>query len=223
MYDPDGCQPPPVFTPDTEPYLGRALLHAFDQVIVSCLEANEHTAAYTHRQAAELTDLQRAACEIIPQGISLVLSVRELVRQGYLFAALVLLRSVIERAGVISYIREEPDGLRQWRDGWKHRDRPSLARMLVSMSPNCTQQQAEGICALLNHAVHGDPIGAAQNLVHIDGRGPAHSSSKMLNNPELCDFICQQALCYLIVLMGRMAECFPGAAAHGRLRTDTGP
>jgi hypothetical protein len=37
-----------------------------------------------------------------PQGISLALSIRELIRQGYLFAALVLVRPLIERAVRIS-------------------------------------------------------------------------------------------------------------------------
>ncbi len=92
----------PIFTPDNEPYLGRESIFHFDQVIVSCLEANAGIAAYTHKN--ELNDLQKAACQIIPQGINLALSIRELVRQGYLFAAAVLMRPLIERAAIISYL-----------------------------------------------------------------------------------------------------------------------
>ena len=91
-------QPPAVFTPANEPYLGRQSVYHFDQVIVSCLEANARVAAYTHAHAHQLSDLQKAACQIIPQGINLALSIRELVRQGYLFAAVVLMRPLIERA-----------------------------------------------------------------------------------------------------------------------------
>jgi hypothetical protein len=62
-----------VYTPDNEPYLGRASVYHFDQVILSCLERNEITAAFSH--LTELTGIQRAACQIIPQGISLALTI----------------------------------------------------------------------------------------------------------------------------------------------------
>lgn len=80
----------PVFTPDNEPYLGRESVFHFDQVILSCMEANAEISTFTH--ANKLSSLQKAACQIIPQGINLALSIRELVRQGYLFAAAVLMR-----------------------------------------------------------------------------------------------------------------------------------
>jgi hypothetical protein len=57
-----------VFTPDDEPYLGRQSVFHFDQVILSCLEANAEVAAFTRAHASELSDLQKAACQIIPPG-----------------------------------------------------------------------------------------------------------------------------------------------------------
>lgn len=68
----------PVFTPQNEPYLGRESVYHFDQVIISCLEANTDVAEYTHKNS--LSDLQKAACQIMPQGINLALSIRECVR-----------------------------------------------------------------------------------------------------------------------------------------------
>ncbi len=76
---------PVVFTPADEPYLGRGLLHAFDQLICSCLGLNSHCAPKSHDR--RLTDFQRALCILVPQTISLALSIRELIRQGYLFGA----------------------------------------------------------------------------------------------------------------------------------------
>lgn len=122
----------PVFTPDNEPYLGRDSVFHFDKVILSCLEANAEIAAYTHRN--ELNGLQQAACQIIPQGINLALSIRELVRQGYLFAAAVLMRPLIERAAIISYLHEKPEEVSLWQNGWKFRERPSLAKMLATIA-----------------------------------------------------------------------------------------
>src|SRR5450759_4137182 len=89
-------KPNAVFTPSNEPYLGRETLYAFDKLIIVCLETSAEIAPRTHK--IDKTDLQWAACQLIPQGISIALSIRELVRQGHLFGALVLIRPLAERA-----------------------------------------------------------------------------------------------------------------------------
>src|SRR3990170_8333853 len=124
---------PVVFTPDNEPYLGRQALLTFDQEIPFSLWVSSHIAAYTRAHRDQLTDLQRAACQIVPQGINLALSIRELIRQGYLFAALVLIRPLIERAAIVSYLCDRPDAIERW-GGWRFRDRPPLSTMLHSMA-----------------------------------------------------------------------------------------
>ncbi len=198
----------PIFTPDNEPYLGRESVFHFDQVILSCLEANAEIATYTHQN--KLSELQKAACQIIPQGINLALSIRELVRQGYLFAAAVLMRPLIERAAIISYLHEKPEAVGLWRDGWKYNERPRLATMLETMNKEVNIRQAQDICNTFNSLTHGDPVSSAFNLVSLQSGGLGYSVGKVLNEPEFCDFICCQSYCYLIVIMGRMAGCFPG-------------
>jgi hypothetical protein len=200
---------PLVFTPSNEPYLGRQSVYHFDQVILSSPEANVEVAAYTHTH--ELSDLQKAACQLIPQGINLALSIRELVRQGYLFAAVVLIRPLIERSAIISYLHEKPT-----RRGSSLTERLETERSTESGHDAVNNawreadiKQAKQICDTFNHIVHGDPIGSNFNLVNLDSGGLRYSVSKVLNNPELCDFICFQSYCYLIVLMARMAACFP--------------
>jgi len=200
---------PAVFTPDNEPYLGRQSVYHFDQVIVSCLEANARVAAFTRTH--KLTDLQKAACQIIPQGINLALSIRELVRQGYLFAAVVLMRPLIERAAIISYLHEHPGAVTLWKDGWRYKERASIKEMLAAMKGDANITEVQAICDTFNHIVHGDPIGSSFNLIELGDGGLGYSVGKVLNHPELCDFICFQSYCYLIVLMGMMAACFPGA------------
>jgi hypothetical protein len=203
-----------VFTPDDEPYLGRQSVFHFDQMIVSGLEVNAEVATFTRERVSELSDLQKAACQIIPQGINLALSIRELVRQGYLFAAVVLMRPLIERAAIISYLHERPEEIRLWQDGWRYRERPSLATMLATMHGEADIDQAREICDTFNHVVHGDPIGSSFNLVDLGAGGLGYAVGKALSEPELCDFICLQSYCYLIVLVGRMAGCFPGACGR---------
>jgi hypothetical protein len=199
----------PVFTPDDEPYLGRESVFHSDQIILSCLEANAEIAAYTHKN--ELNDLQKAACQIIPQGINLALSIRELVRQGYLFAAAVLMRPLIERVAIISYLHERPQEVALWQRGSRHKERPSLAKMLATMHKEVDTKQAQEICNTFNSLTHGDPTGSAFNLVNLPAGGLGYSVGKVLNEPEFCDFVCFQSYLYLIVIMARMTGCFPDA------------
>ena len=199
--------PEPVYLPHNEPYLGRASVYNFDQVIMSCLQQNAEVAAYTHQ--TQLSDLQKAACQIIPQGINLALTIRELIRQGYLFGALVLMRPLIERTAIISYLHAYPDEVEAWKAGWEYRDRPSLAKMLETLSGEHNISEAKQICDVFNHVVHGDPVGANWNLVRLSDYGLGYSVGKVINDPELCDFISFQSYCYLIVLMGMTGACFP--------------
>lgn len=200
---------PVVFTPDDEPYLGRLSVFHFDQVISSCLAVNRDVAVFVRTHT--LTELQRAACQLVPQGINLALSIRELVRQGYLFGAVVLLRPLVERVAIFSYLNEKQEAVRTWNDGWSHGKRPSLDVMLATMRGDVDTKQAKAIAVMLHHITHGDPVGAEFNLVELGEHGQGYAVGKALSEPELCDFICFQAYLYLIVLMGRMVGCFPDA------------
>lgn len=210
--------PEPVYLPSNEPYLGRQSVLQFDQTIVACMEANAIASAYSYQ--AELSDLQSAACQVIPQGINLALSIRELVQQGYLFSALVLMRPLIERAAIMSYLTEYPDEVAKWRKGWQ-RDkkgktgRPSLARMLQAMSGKPDTETPERLCTTFGHIVHGDPTGAQWNVVRLSNGGLGYSVGKVVNDPELCDFICLQACCYLVTLGSLMRTPFPLSASEG--------
>jgi hypothetical protein len=198
---------PVIFTPDNEPYLGRSSVYHLDNVIVACLEANAEIATYTHNH--DLNELQRAACQIVPQGINLALSIRELVRQAYLFPAVVLVRSLIERAAIMSYLREKPEEIPVWHSGWQYKERPSLATMLATMADDVEIEQIRRICDAYNHIVHGDPVGATFNLVRLGDRGLGYAVGKALSEPELCDFVCWESVSYLIVLQANMVMTFP--------------
>lgn len=213
-------EPQPVYLPSNEPYLGRESVHQFDIVIISCLKLNADIAAYTRRTA--LSDLQNAACQIIPQAINLALTIRELVRQGYLFGALVLMRPLIDRAAIISYLYRHPSEVEAWKAGWQYRDRPSLSKMLETMSGKVDLTLTKQICDHFNHIVHGDPIGSDWNLVRLSDTSFGYSVGKVINDPELCDEICIQSFCYLIVLMGMMTACFPDAP-HTKSYSEQGP
>ncbi|MBI1956610.1 MAG: hypothetical protein HYS38_09480 [Acidobacteria bacterium] len=197
-----------IFTPDDEPYLGRDSVLHFDQIISDTLEENRRVAPLTRR--VQLSDLQAAATQLIPQGIHIALSIRELVRQGYLFGAAVLVRSLMERAAIISYLHQTPTAIELWKGGWESGKRPSLAAMIETISNRKVDlQKAKELCGTFNHLVHGDPMGSDFNLVNLGEAGVGYIPSKALYSPQLCDFVCFAAQLWLIVLLGMMHACFP--------------
>ncbi len=204
-------RPPVVFTPDNEPYLGRETVYAFDNLIVACLQLNSAIAPRTH--LIKKNDLQWAACQIIPQGINIALSIRELVRQGYLFGALVLLRGLAERRVIILYPHENPDKVEIWNRGWKHGERPSLAAMLNTIGGTAWPGVEPEVTRQLNSIVHGDPDSAQFSLVRMGRGGVGHGVSKNLDDPNLCDKVCMEAAAWLSVLLGMMQAVFPDEKA----------
>lgn len=220
---------PVVFTPDNEPYLGRTSVHVLDVTISACLGLSGRVAPTTY--AVEKSDLQKAACQLIPQAINLALAVRELVRQGYLFGALILLRSLVERVAILRYIISSPKGIDLWKRGWNHKEAPCLAEMLRAMQqegklkPDAISDAAikmlyvlaqdeptfdiTEITGPLNDAIHGKPASAVWTIVSVDGDRFGHAPSKILNNPLLCDRVCLPALAMLLVLQSTIAEVFP--------------
>ncbi len=204
-----GREIPPVFTPDNEPYLGLESVLWFDRIICWSMESNTQVAAWTRRNSKALTPLQRAACQIIPQGVGIALSIRELIRQAYLFSALILVRSLIERAAVVSYLDTHPGAVSEWENGWRYRERPNLATMLASMAGGVPVAEAQKISDAHNHMVHGDPLSCINNLIILSDGAAGYASGKILNNPRLCDEVAMESQCYLVVLSGRMSSIFP--------------
>jgi len=108
------------------------------------------------------------------------------------------MRPLIERVAIISYLHEKPQEVTLWQSGWKHKERPSLAKMLATMNKEVDTKQAQEICSTFNSLTHGDPMGANFNLVSLPTGGFGYSVGKVQNEPEFCDFVCFQSYLYLI-------------------------
>jgi hypothetical protein len=202
---------PVVFTPANEPYLGRSLLFHFDQIIGSVMEQNSVTAPASHNHP--LTDHQRMACQVIAQALSITLSIRELIRQGYLFGAHVLVRALVERAAILLYIHLFPEAIDCWNRGWNQQEAPGLAKMLDAIQlrrDRDTTVRGRDLTASMNSLLHAKPDSAPWNLVSIGDRELGHAVSKILNRPELCDELCANAIPWVAVVQGMMAAYFPG-------------
>lgn len=198
-----------VFTPGNEPYLGREMLFQFDNLICACLELNSKCAPKSHDPT--LSDFGRALCILAPQTISLALSIRELIRQGYLFGAKVLVRPLTERAVTMLYLFKNPAALRIWEEGWKHNKRPSLQQMVEYLNTHVlggTFASLKGFTHELNSATHGDPLSAKWNVV-LNGEGvPVFLVSKNLTTPQLADEICAEVIPWLAATIGIMGSAF---------------
>jgi hypothetical protein len=186
-----------IFTPENEPYLGRQALHQFDRIIVLSLQRNEELARRS--RDASLTDIRLVACQIVPQALKLALAQREMVRQGYLFAARVLTRSLVERVVTLLYLESNPDEISIWKDGWRYRERPRLPAMLKRVSDQHLPflDDYPELVDEHNSLTHGDPASAMHNLTLTDDGEPVFGVSKDLESPELCDRVCEEVSLWL--------------------------
>jgi hypothetical protein len=219
-------RPPAVFTPGNEPYLGSQALMRFDLTIVEAMKVNQAVARASHER--QLTPLQLAACEIIPQAISISLSIRELIRQGYLLSGMILIRPLIERTAIISYLVQNPAAVDLWKRGWPHGKRPSLAKMLDSMGwDRVGDSMGRKICDTFNHLVHGDPLASEWNEISLDTGKTGYASGRITDRPDLCDTLAGLAYSHMLVLMAMMVATFPDvdetvSAVSGAVNVVTG-
>jgi len=203
-------EPLPVYLPHNEPYLGRQVLLEFDRSIPPALNVHMDVAKRTFSR--ELSALQMAATEIIPQGVSIALSIRELVRQAYLYSAAILIRPLVERTGTIQYLRQNPHAVAAWRSGWPKKKQPSLQVLLALLHAARQDSDHELLRTLMNKLVHSDPAGSAYNMLRRADGVPVFSSGKVLDNPLLCDAVCAAGWCYLKQLSSIAMDIFPDAA-----------
>jgi hypothetical protein len=176
-----------IFQPDNEPYLGRELLKLFDETIVKSMAVHQKLGARTY--ATDLTPLQVAAVEIIPQCISIALSIRELIRQAYLYSAGILMRPLVERVGMIYYLQKNPETVGAWHSGWPRKSQPKFELLLDLVMPSDSEEERKSTQELLNKMVHSDPVSAHLNATtRSDGR-KASAAGKELDAPIKADAI----------------------------------
>src|SRR5258706_2133979 len=124
----------PVYLPHNEPYLGSKSLLAFDLAIPRAMQV--HAAIGPKTFSGELSPLQRCATEIIPQGVSIALSIRELIRQAYLFSAAILMRPLVERTGLMQHLVTYPSAVAAWHTGWPRKGQPTFDALFALVMPD---------------------------------------------------------------------------------------
>ena len=180
----------PIFTPDTEPYLSLESVRNFDLHIVRAMQYYENFGLKT--LSTDLSPLQAAACEIVPQGVSIALSIRELIRQAYLYSALILMRPLVERTGTINLLICKPDMLLHWHSGWPRKKQPSFDTLLKYAFPKATKEENEVTRNILHKLIHSDPSGSKFNLQsHSHSSLMTFASGKELNASHKTDAVCR--------------------------------
>ncbi len=195
-----------ILAPDNEPYFGSPHLRRFDEHIVSILEANDRLAPSVRE--LKKTEIQRAACQLIPEAISLALSIRELIRHGYLFGAFMLIRPLAERVTILLYLEKNPLEIKKWAAGWLGvgmNRAPGFAEMLEDFMG----KGVKGFTAPLNDLIHGKPGSAHWSLRLMDEKKFGHSAFRCLDNPNFCDTMSRLSVSWISILMERMFALFP--------------
>lgn len=195
-----------IFSPADEPYRGRSSLLHFDQMLVMAYERGAEIAPLTSQ--SYLNRLARALVDIVPLGVSIAASIRELVRQAYLPSGIVLLRPLVERAAVANWLLNHEDDLLLWESGWSYKKRPSLRRMLRNLNPEGEDNILQLIVNDFNSTIHAEPAGSRRLTQSHPRHGRAYSMGKVTNEPDLCDKLCFTAASMLIVLMAPTIVAF---------------
>ena len=202
-----------VYLPHNEPYLGRPQLLAFDKAIPPAMRLNIAVAARTF--AVKMSDQQAVVSEIVPQGISVALSVRQLIRQGYLFSATILLRPLLERTALVFYLIDTPVAVDAWHKGWPRGEQPSLPKLikhLMLRAGNADTLGARELAAMLHKVVHSDPMAAYWNRTTKHGR-IAYASGKTTDAPDVADFCAIFGSRCLQLLVSAADTTFPELAS----------
>src|SRR6266508_1635178 len=156
-----------IYTPDDEPYLGLPSVYRLDRLITKGMQVS--TAIAKVLKLTTPTELQKATIEIAPGALSVALSIRELVRQGYLLSGFILLRPLMERAATLAYLADHPDTVSTWKDGWQYGTRPTLRKRVEALAKTPTGDSVEAVANAINDAtrtynalVHGCSFGVLE-------------------------------------------------------------
>lgn len=178
-----------VYVPHNEPYLGAK--RCLPSIKLFRAPWQVHTEIGSKTFSANLSPLQRCAAEIIPHGISISLSIRELLRQAYLFSAAVLMRPLVERTGLMQHLVAHPNSVDAWHAGWPRKSQPSFDKLFMLVMPDAPAQHQEQIVSLMHKLVHTDPKSALFNMFKRPDGSMAFASGKILSRPDSAETIAE--------------------------------
>lgn len=200
-----------------DPYLGMRSLYDLDLFIPTLCEVNLSVAKWTQANKSKMNELQNACSCIMPNAIQISLSIRELIKSGYLFSAKILLRSLLERILVISVFQKKPEKIKKWLESKGTDNRPSYNEMLDYVDEFQRFHEAENIDIKslmkeyikdLHSVVHTDVFGLGQNTMKSPEGDIRYLSGADHNNPQFADEICLRTWTSMAMLLNRIMQVF---------------
>lgn len=207
-----------ILTPDNEPYLGLQELLTLDHVIIATMNEMSRAKKYTYLQ--DISSYQKAAILIIPSGVSLTLSVRELIRQGYLHGALTLIWPIIERTITIKYLRKHPEALDEWEQGWKYSKRPKLKDMISALYSDLIDGETAALMSENGWSLHTALTSEGNDIVHggssslqlninLSSEGFVTTPGRVIDRPDLARKASLECSSWLCLLLAEICVAFP--------------
>lgn len=176
-----------------------------DAALNDCLVAGEGV------KIAAWTPRQRALVGIIPIGISIACSVRELVRQGYIPSAKILIRPLIERVATSDYICDDQTAAELWNAGWPQNKRPKLASLLSRLEnghENEWKKFQQFMVDDFNASVHPNPDGDEQYLAKNEVGESVFWLNTVPSAHELADSVCNATAWSAVILASNAKKAF---------------
>lgn len=143
------------------PYHERDAFKFMNQIIDNALHDCRVVSVALHD--AQWTLIQKATVGIIPIGMSIVCSIRELVRMGYIPSAKILVRPLIERVALADYIAKNDAAAVDWNNGWLNKNKRLSFAQLLSILEKGHKEDWEIYQKFMvddfNSVIHPDPKG----------------------------------------------------------------
>lgn len=142
---------------------------------------------------AKWTPIQKAIVGLVPIGISIACSIRELVRTGYIPSARILVRPLIERVATTEYISNNELAAADWIAGWPRKKRPSLAQLLSLLEKGHKEDWAiyqRFMVDGFNEAIHPSPAGDSTFMSENEEGQSVYWFEAVPSAFELADNVC---------------------------------
>lgn len=157
------------------------------------------------------TSIQRAIVGIVPVGMSVACSVRQLVQLGYIPSAKILIRPLIERVMTAEYLFSSSQAVELWLAGWPQKKRPKLAYLLSLFEkghPEEWRTYQTFMVDDLHSAIHPNPLGDEKFQTPNDQGKFVFWHDTVPNAFEMADNVCAATMMSAVFLASQAKRAF---------------
>ena len=146
-------------------YVDRASVQALDETLAR-IRSNLPDDAPSQVRPDELTSIDAASLIVLYSATGIAFAIKRLCQCGYLLAAELLLRPLLERIAVQYFLRQQGiRGLTQWLNGSRPSISKSLRQIVGRPEDESIGEAVSGGWEYFNKLFHADPLGGNQSRV----------------------------------------------------------